>query len=170
MITACALLMGVSILTLWLPFNYHHSRAGTIVFAVVYGLVSGGFISLMIPCAFKLGSLETLGQRFGTHQLVLASRSVSIPHLRDPYTMSYWERFAHANSIQHVDGIACHGRYFEQARPSRFLRPADLCLCIDSGGHGTTCSVNLLPRKDAQDVEDLMGVVSRLAKNFERLV
>lgn len=61
-------------LTLWLPFNYHHSHAATIVFALVYGFGSGAFISLMMPCVFKLGSIETLGQRFGTYQIVLATR------------------------------------------------------------------------------------------------
>lgn len=61
-------------LTLWLPFNYHHSHAGTIVFAAVYGFVSGAFISLMMPCVFKLGNLETLGQRFGTFQVVVSVR------------------------------------------------------------------------------------------------
>lgn len=73
-ITICAFLTGGSMLTLWLPFNYHHSRAGTIVFALVYGLVSGAFISLIMPCVFKLGSLETLGQRFGTFQIVISTR------------------------------------------------------------------------------------------------
>jgi hypothetical protein len=61
-------------LTLWLPFNYHHSHAALIVFALVYWLVSGVFVSLMMQCVFKLGSLETLGQRFGTFQIVIAVR------------------------------------------------------------------------------------------------
>lgn len=59
-------------LALWLPFNYYPSHAGIIVFAVVYGFVSGSFISLFMPCVAKLGSLETLGQRFGTFQFVMA--------------------------------------------------------------------------------------------------
>jgi hypothetical protein len=63
----------VSIIALWLPFNYHHSHAGVIVFALVYGFVSGAFVSLMMPCAAKTGSLETLGQRFGTYQMAIAA-------------------------------------------------------------------------------------------------
>lgn len=77
-ITTCAFLTGGSMLTLWLPFNYHHSRAATVVFAAVYGLVSGAFISLMMPCVFKLGSIQTLGQRFGTFQITIATRLVMV--------------------------------------------------------------------------------------------
>lgn len=65
-------LTGVSILCLWLPFDNHHSLAGLIVFALVYGFVSGAYVSLLMPCAAKSGSLETLGQRFGTFQTVIS--------------------------------------------------------------------------------------------------
>ena len=61
-------------LCLWLPFNYHPSHAGIIVFALVYGLVSGAVVTLVMPCVAKSGSLETLGQRFGTFQLVISLR------------------------------------------------------------------------------------------------
>ncbi|KND93406.1 Riboflavin transporter MCH5 [Tolypocladium ophioglossoides CBS 100239] len=71
-ITVCSLLTGASILALWLPFSYYPSHAGIIVFALVYGFVSGAFVSLLMPCAAKAGSLETLGQRFGTFQPVMA--------------------------------------------------------------------------------------------------
>jgi hypothetical protein len=57
-----------------IPFDYHPSHAGLIVFALAYGYASGGFVSLLMPCAAKSGSLETLGQRFGTFQLVMAFR------------------------------------------------------------------------------------------------
>jgi hypothetical protein len=59
-------------LALWLPFNYHPSHAGIIVFGLVYGFVSGSFVSLLMPCVAKTGNLETLGQRFGTFQIVMA--------------------------------------------------------------------------------------------------
>ncbi|KAH8660451.1 putative MFS transporter [Xylariales sp. PMI_506] len=71
-ISTFAFLTGGSILTLWLPFDYHHSHAGIIVFALVYGFVSGAFISLMMPCVAKTGSIDTIGQRFGTFQMVIA--------------------------------------------------------------------------------------------------
>ncbi len=74
MLTTCALLTGGSILALWLPFSYHPSLSGVIVFALVYGFVSGAFVSLLMPCAAKVGSLETLGQRFGTFQVSIAVR------------------------------------------------------------------------------------------------
>ena len=71
MITFVSLLTGVSILCLWLPFDTHPSHAGLMVFGVVYGFASGGYVSLLMPCAAKSGSLETLGQRFGTFQSVI---------------------------------------------------------------------------------------------------
>lgn len=73
-ITVCSVMSGVSILALWLPFSYHPATAGFIVFALIYGFVSGAFVSMLMPCAAKSGSLETLGQRFGTFQTVIAIR------------------------------------------------------------------------------------------------
>jgi MFS family permease len=73
-ITVCSLMSGVSILALWLPFSYHPATAGFIVFVLIYGFVSGAFVSMLMPCAAKSGSLETLGQRFGTFQTVIAIR------------------------------------------------------------------------------------------------
>ncbi|KAJ5577692.1 uncharacterized protein N7459_006656 [Penicillium hispanicum] len=72
-LTTCAMVTGGSMLCLWLPFNYHPSHAGIIVFALVYGFVSGAVVSLLMPCVAKSGSLETLGQRFGTFQLVISA-------------------------------------------------------------------------------------------------
>jgi hypothetical protein len=63
---------GVSIVELWIPFDYYSSHAALAVFAAVYGYTSGGFISLLMPCAAKSGTLETLGQRFGTFQLIMS--------------------------------------------------------------------------------------------------
>ncbi|KAF2709139.1 MFS general substrate transporter [Pleomassaria siparia CBS 279.74] len=71
-ITLSAGMTGVSMLALWLPFNYHSSHAGLIVFALAYGFCSGAFVSLMMPCVAKAGNIETLGRRFGTFQIVMA--------------------------------------------------------------------------------------------------
>ncbi|KAJ5263601.1 hypothetical protein N7478_011206 [Penicillium angulare] len=71
-LTTCSLMTGGSMLVLWLPFNFHPSHAGIIVFALVYGFVSGAVVSLVMPCVAKSGSIETLGQRFGTFQLVIS--------------------------------------------------------------------------------------------------
>ncbi|KAL8699515.1 MAG: hypothetical protein Q9201_005966 [Fulgogasparrea decipioides] len=70
--TTVSTLTGISVFCLWVPFDYHRSQAAVIVFALAYGLVSGAYISLMMPCAAKSGSIETLGQRFGTFQSVVA--------------------------------------------------------------------------------------------------
>lgn len=71
-ITASAFLSSIMILCLWLPFDYHSSNAGLIVFAVAYGFFSGAFVSIMMPCCAKSGSLETLGRQIGTYQGVIA--------------------------------------------------------------------------------------------------
>lgn len=67
-----SVLTGITISCLWIPFDYHRSHAGIIIFCLAYGLFSGAYISLMMPCAAKSGSLDTLGQRFGTFQSVIA--------------------------------------------------------------------------------------------------
>jgi hypothetical protein len=41
---------------------------------LVYGLASGAFVSLLMPCAAKTGTLETLGVRFGTFQTIIGLR------------------------------------------------------------------------------------------------
>jgi len=66
-------------LCLWLPFHYHPSHAGLIVFALVYGFVTGAVVSLLMPCVAKSGKLETLGVRFGTFQMVVALGYDSCP-------------------------------------------------------------------------------------------
>jgi MFS family permease len=74
MMSAISLSSAVTIFALWIPFDYYSSHAALIVFAIVYGYTSGGFISLLMPCAAKSGTLETLGTRFGTFQLIMAIR------------------------------------------------------------------------------------------------
>ena len=70
--TTVSMLTGITVACLWIPFDYHRSHAGIIIFSLAYGLFSGAYVSLMMPCAAKSGSLETLGQRFGTFQSVIA--------------------------------------------------------------------------------------------------
>ena len=62
------------VLAFWLPLNYQPSNASILVFAVVYGFVQGGFVSLMAPCIVALGHgrVENLGKRFGIGCLSLA--------------------------------------------------------------------------------------------------
>lgn len=73
-VTTSAGMSGVCMLALWLPFNYHPSDAGIIVFAMLYGFFSGAFVSLLMPCVARAGKIETLGQRFGTFQMVMTIR------------------------------------------------------------------------------------------------
>jgi hypothetical protein len=73
-VTICTRMSGVSILALWLPFCYHKSHAGVIIFALAYGFFSGAVVSLLMPCMAKAGSIETLGQRFGTFQIIISLR------------------------------------------------------------------------------------------------
>ena len=70
-VTACS---AIAMLAIWLPLSYHPSNAGILVFAVIYGFVSGGFVSLCSPCVIALvdGRIEDLGIKFGLGCLCLA--------------------------------------------------------------------------------------------------
>jgi hypothetical protein len=73
-------------IALWLPFSYHPSHAGIIVYALAYGFTSGAFVTLLMPCVAKSGSIETLGRRFGTFQII-----ISIAYV---YHDAYYEQMA----------------------------------------------------------------------------
>ncbi|ORY03674.1 major facilitator superfamily domain-containing protein [Clohesyomyces aquaticus] len=70
---------GVCLFALWLPFNYYRSHAGLIVFALVFGFFSGAFVSLLMPCVAKAGTIETLGRRFGTFQIIMSISNLTGP-------------------------------------------------------------------------------------------
>lgn len=65
---------ATAMLAFWLPLSYHPSNAGIVAFAVLYGFVSGGFISLCSPCVIALvdGRIEDLGVKFGLGCICLA--------------------------------------------------------------------------------------------------
>lgn len=67
-------LSGTSILFFWLPLSFFPSNAGIIVFSAFYGVVSGGFVSLMTPCVVTLcdGKVEELGAKLGAFMVVIA--------------------------------------------------------------------------------------------------
>ncbi|KAF2726274.1 MFS general substrate transporter [Polychaeton citri CBS 116435] len=71
-VTLSGFFIGLSILCLWIPFDFHPSHVGIIIFSLVYGFVSGAFVSLLMPCVAKTGPLETMGMRFGTFQLAIS--------------------------------------------------------------------------------------------------
>lgn len=77
--TSVSMLTGISVVALWIPFDYHISVVGVVIFALAYGFVSGAYVSLMMPCAARTESLENLGVRFGTFQSVMAMAYVLFP-------------------------------------------------------------------------------------------
>jgi MCP family monocarboxylic acid transporter-like MFS transporter 10 len=68
------LLSGISILSFWLPVNRSPSNAGLFAFGAVYGVLSGGFVSLMTPCIVALcdGDTARLGPQLGSFLMVIA--------------------------------------------------------------------------------------------------
>jgi hypothetical protein len=69
--TVVSFFTGATVLGLWVPWNYFPHEAGILVFALVYGFVSGAVVSIVMPCVAKAGSIETLGRRFGTFQIII---------------------------------------------------------------------------------------------------
>jgi hypothetical protein len=69
-----AFLSGLSILVYWLPVTFYPSTGAIIGFAVLYGLASGGFVSLMTPCVVVLcdGKVEELGPKLGAFMFIIA--------------------------------------------------------------------------------------------------
>ncbi|KAK2741087.1 hypothetical protein FQN55_008491 [Onygenales sp. PD_40] len=65
----CAVTMftATSVLGFWLPISYTPTTVGLFIFGAVYGMASGGFISLIAPCVVSLAKsqLDNLGIRFG---------------------------------------------------------------------------------------------------------
>lgn len=76
-----AFLSGLSILVYWLPVVFYPSTGAIIGFAVLYGLASGGFVSLMTPCVVVLcdGKVEQLGPKLGAFMFIIAIAYVILP-------------------------------------------------------------------------------------------
>ncbi|KAK7710018.1 hypothetical protein SLS57_008516 [Botryosphaeria dothidea] len=72
--TIVSSLSGVLVLCFWLPLELHPSSAGIIVFALLYGFCSGGFVSLGAPCVVSLaeGKLDEIGLKLGGFCLAIA--------------------------------------------------------------------------------------------------
>ncbi|KAG5291008.1 hypothetical protein I7I50_00935 [Histoplasma capsulatum G186AR] len=58
---------ATSVLAFWLPLSNSPSTVGIFMFGGIYGVASGGFISLIAPCVVSLADsqLENLGITFG---------------------------------------------------------------------------------------------------------
>src|SRR6266550_4001496 len=67
-------LSGVLVLAFWLPLEYHPSTAGIIIFALLFGFTSGGFVSLGPPCVAELaeGKAEEIGVKLRSFCLAVA--------------------------------------------------------------------------------------------------
>ena len=67
-------LSGVLVLAFWLPLEYHPSTTGIIIFALLFGFASGGFVSLGPPCVVELaeGKAEEIGVKLGSFCLAVA--------------------------------------------------------------------------------------------------
>lgn len=72
--TIVSLLSGALCLAFWLPLGIEPSFPGIIVFAVLYGFCSGGFVSLGAPCVVSLaeGKLDEIGLKLGGFCLAIA--------------------------------------------------------------------------------------------------
>lgn len=67
-------LSGVLVIAFWLPLEFHPSKSGVIIFALLYGFVSGGFVSLGPPCVVSLSDdrVDDIGVKLGGFCLGIA--------------------------------------------------------------------------------------------------
>ncbi|KAL3468089.1 major facilitator superfamily domain-containing protein [Aspergillus heterothallicus] len=79
-LTISSFATGASMLLLWLPFNYHHSHAGIIVFAAVYGFFNGAVVSLLMPCVAKAISPVNRGTWTIMLKMAVSLHKCLVPH------------------------------------------------------------------------------------------
>ncbi|KAF2131235.1 MFS general substrate transporter [Dothidotthia symphoricarpi CBS 119687] len=67
-------LSGILVIAFWLPLEFHPSKPGVVIFALLYGFVSGGFVSLGPPCVVSLadGRVDEIGLKLGGFCLGIA--------------------------------------------------------------------------------------------------
>ncbi|KAL2008047.1 hypothetical protein VTN00DRAFT_8029 [Thermoascus crustaceus] len=72
-------LSGILVTVWWLLLNYYPSVAGIVLFALVYGVACGGFLSLVSPCVADLSGnrIEELGTDLGVCYVALACGSLT---------------------------------------------------------------------------------------------
>ncbi|KAK2697831.1 hypothetical protein QWA68_002875 [Fusarium oxysporum] len=65
---------GALVLAFWLPLELHTSKGGIIVFALLFGFASGGFVSLGPPCVVSLAEdrVDEIGFKLGGFCLAIA--------------------------------------------------------------------------------------------------
>lgn len=71
LVTACS---GILVLAAWLPLDYNISLGGMVTFGLLYGFVSGGFVSIGPPCVVSLakGRVDEIGLKLGGFCLAIA--------------------------------------------------------------------------------------------------
>lgn len=69
-----SLLSGVITLALWIPGT---SAAALIVYGIIFGFSSGGFISLGPACIAQISDIREIGSRTGTAFLVFSFGSLT---------------------------------------------------------------------------------------------
>lgn len=69
LLTPAAFLSGLVTLALW--FNVRN-LAGLMVFAAVYGFLSGAFISVLTPSIVRISARDQVGTRMGTLYSVIS--------------------------------------------------------------------------------------------------
>ncbi|RPA81746.1 MFS transporter [Ascobolus immersus RN42] len=71
-------LCSISVMAMWIPLVYYPNLVGIILFAIVFGFVSGGFLSVMNPCIADLcDNIQELGTRIGGFLMVAAVASLT---------------------------------------------------------------------------------------------
>ncbi|KAJ5988409.1 hypothetical protein N7481_003619 [Penicillium waksmanii] len=106
-----AFLSGLSILVYWLPVVFYPSTGAIIGFAVLYGLASGGFVSLMTPCVVVLcdGKVEQLGPKLGAFMFIIAIAALTgLPMLgaiADSASIGYKGLVAFAGAVMTFGGV-----------------------------------------------------------------
>ncbi|KAI1789938.1 MFS general substrate transporter [Ganoderma leucocontextum] len=61
-IVPCAFLLGLSPLVFWI---FAKSLVAILLFAILYGFLSGGFIAILIPCVAQISEPNEIGTRIG---------------------------------------------------------------------------------------------------------
>ena len=61
-IVPCAFLLGLSPLVFWI---FAKSLVAIVLFAILYGFLSGGFIAILIPCVARISQPNVIGTRIG---------------------------------------------------------------------------------------------------------
>lgn len=67
--TTITALTAIFTLAIWVPID---TRAGAIIFAVLYGFTSGSYVALIPACVAQLSPAGELGIRLGTNSMAVA--------------------------------------------------------------------------------------------------